>query len=42
MTIRIAITGKKASPPLVESMVVMGKEESVRRVKRAVGKAPGT
>jgi len=36
MTIRIAITGKKASPPLVESMVVLGKEESVRRVKVAL------
>ena len=38
MTIRIAITGKKASPPLVESMVVLGKDESVKRVKRAIGK----
>ncbi len=32
---RVAITGKTVSPPLFESMVVLGREESVRRVAKA-------
>lgn len=32
MLLRIAITGKKVSPPLNESMEILGKEECLRRV----------
>jgi glutamyl-tRNA synthetase len=32
---RVAITGKTVSPPLFESMVVLGREETVRRVRSA-------
>ena len=32
---RVAITGKTVSPPLFESMVVLGRAETVRRVKNA-------
>jgi glutamyl-tRNA synthetase len=33
MILRIAITGKKISPPLNESMEILGKEECLRRIK---------
>jgi len=33
---RIAITGQKVSPPLFESMEIIGKETVVRRMKKAV------
>lgn len=33
MILRVAITGKKISPPLNESMEILGKEESLRRIK---------
>jgi glutamyl-tRNA synthetase len=36
MDIRIAITGKKIGPPLFESMEVLGKEESIERLKKVV------
>jgi glutamyl-tRNA synthetase len=32
---RVAITGKTVSPPLFESMVVLGREETLRRVQSA-------
>ena len=32
---RVAITGKTVSPPLFESMVVLGRAETVRRVQNA-------
>lgn len=34
MTLRLAITGKKISPPLNESMEILGKEECLRRIKK--------
>jgi len=34
-TIRIAVTGKKATPPLFESMAALGKEESLKRMSEA-------
>lgn len=34
MTLRVAITGKKISPPLNESMEILGKEECLRRIKK--------
>ncbi len=35
MAIRVAITGKGVSPPLIESMEVLGMEESLRRIRNA-------
>lgn len=35
MLIRVAITGKKISPPLSESLEILGKEETLKRLKRA-------
>ncbi len=34
MTLRVAITGKKISPPLNESMEILGKEECVKRINK--------
>ncbi len=33
MTLRVAITGKKISPPLNESMEILGKKECLKRIK---------
>jgi glutamyl-tRNA synthetase len=33
--LRVAISGKKVSPPLNESMEILGKEECIRRVQAA-------
>jgi glutamyl-tRNA synthetase len=35
--LRVAITGKEVSPPLFESMVVLGRAETVQRFKNALG-----
>ena len=35
MTIRVALTGKTATPPLLESMVVLGRERTLERLDRA-------
>jgi glutamyl-tRNA synthetase len=43
MLLRLAVTGRKASPPLFETMAVLGKEITRRRLRNAaqvVGKAP--
>ncbi|OGG15137.1 glutamate--tRNA ligase [Candidatus Gottesmanbacteria bacterium RIFCSPHIGHO2_01_FULL_39_10] len=34
MTVRVAVTGKKISPPLNESMEILGKEETLERLKK--------
>lgn len=34
--LRVAITGQKVSPPLFESMAIVGKEKSLARLKRAI------
>ncbi|MEO7730998.1 MAG: glutamate--tRNA ligase, partial [Kofleriaceae bacterium] len=42
MLLRVAVTGRKATPPLFETMVVLGKEITRRRLRRAaesLGKA---
>jgi len=42
MLLRLAVTGRKASPPLFETMAVLGKELTRRRLRRAaeaIGKA---
>jgi len=36
MSIRIAVTGKTATPPLFQTMEVLGRERSVRRLQTAV------
>ncbi len=37
MLLRVALTGKKISPPLNESMEILGKEECLRRVNELTG-----
>ncbi|MCB0340551.1 MAG: hypothetical protein KDD53_13145, partial [Bdellovibrionales bacterium] len=36
LPIRIAVLGKKATPPLFESLVVLGKSETLRRLRETV------
>ena len=36
MAVRIALTGKTATPPLFETMEVLGKEKTLSRVKKAL------
>jgi glutamyl-tRNA synthetase len=36
--LRVAITGRTAAPPLFETMVVLGKERCLKRIRVAVGK----
>jgi glutamyl-tRNA synthetase len=36
MPVRIALTGKAATPPLFETMEVLGKELCRRRLRRAI------
>ncbi len=36
MTLRVATTGQQVSPPLFESMEVLGREQVLRRVERAI------
>ncbi|MFC1727349.1 glutamate--tRNA ligase [Patescibacteria group bacterium] len=35
MTLRIAVTGRKATPPLFETMEVLGKEKTLKRLQKA-------
>ena len=34
MTLRVAICGKKITPPVVESMIVLGKESCIRKIEK--------
>jgi len=36
MDLRIAVTGKKVTPPINESIVILGKEEALKRLKQAL------
>jgi glutamyl/glutaminyl-tRNA synthetase len=36
MVLRVAVTGQKVTPPLFESMDILGKERSLRRIKRVL------
>ncbi len=38
--VRVALTGRSVGPPLFESAVVLGREESVRRVRAALERVP--
>jgi glutamyl/glutaminyl-tRNA synthetase len=33
MTLRIAITGAKFTPPINDSIIILGKEETLKRLK---------
>ncbi|HRU06938.1 MAG TPA: glutamate--tRNA ligase [Candidatus Brocadiia bacterium] len=37
MPIRVAITGSQVSPPLFESMEIIGREKSLARIRKAIG-----
>ena len=41
MLLRVAVTGKAVSPPLFESMEVLGRERCLRRLDEALGKLAG-
>jgi glutamyl-tRNA synthetase len=36
MDLRIAITGSKFTPPINDSMIILGKDESISRIKTAI------
>lgn len=36
MTLRIAITGSKFTPPINDSIIILGKEETIKRLKKLV------
>ncbi len=38
--VRVAVTGRAVGPPLFESVVVLGRDEAVRRVQAAVERVP--
>jgi glutamyl-tRNA synthetase len=38
--VRVAVTGRSVGPPLFESMEVLGRDETLRRLKLAGGAAP--
>ena len=38
MTVRIALTGKTATPPLFETMEVLGKDKTIKRLKSSLDK----
>lgn len=38
--VRVAVTGRAVGPPLFESVVVLGRDEAVRRVRAAIGRVP--
>jgi glutamyl-tRNA synthetase len=38
--VRVAVTGRSVGPPLFESVVVLGRDEAVRRVGAAIGRVP--
>ena len=41
MLLRVVISGKTISPPLFESMEILGKEEVIKRLKASQGNTPG-
>lgn len=38
MDLRIAITGSKFTPPINESIVILGKSETIKRIKKVLGR----
>ncbi len=41
MAIRVAVTGRTATPPLFDTMVALGRERTLARLDRAIGKLAG-
>ena len=41
MMLRVAVSGRTASPPLFGSIVILGKAETLRRVDAALAKLRG-
>lgn len=39
MDLRVAVTGSKITPPINESIVILGKEETLTRLRRAISKS---
>ncbi|MFH1863776.1 MAG: hypothetical protein ABIJ85_02630, partial [bacterium] len=37
MDLRIAVTGSKFTPPINESIAILGKDETVKRIKKVLG-----
>ena len=40
--LRTAVTGRRVSPPLFESIELLGRERTLSRLKRALGSIPGS
>jgi len=38
MELRVAVTGKTVGPPLLESMEILGKEETLIRIPSSAGR----
>ncbi len=38
MNLRIAITGKRFTPPINDSIIILGKEESISRIRKCLPK----
>jgi glutamyl-tRNA synthetase len=38
MDLRIALTGKRITPPINESIVILGKEETLKRLNKTLAK----
>jgi glutamyl/glutaminyl-tRNA synthetase len=36
MDLRIAVAGSKFTPPINDSMIILGKEESISRIKTVI------
>ena len=41
MNLRVAVTGSKATPPLFESMEVLGRELCLKRIHEAIARLDG-
>jgi glutamyl-tRNA synthetase len=37
MAIRVAVTGRTATPPLFDTLVALGQERALKRIDRAIG-----
>jgi glutamyl-tRNA synthetase len=42
MAIRVAVTGRTATPPLFDSLVALGRERTLARLDRAIETLEGT
>lgn len=36
MSLRVAVCGSRSTPPITETMLILGKEESIKRIKRSL------